>query len=66
MEVWRAFQASGPDTLPPGVNPESGLPLTRSGMWHVIDEALDSGKTSNFSERKERSDEKTTDCDRGT
>ena len=25
------------------VNPESGLPLTRSGMWHVIDQALDSG-----------------------
>ena len=25
------------------VNPESGLPLTRSGMWHVIDRALDSG-----------------------
>ena len=25
------------------VNPESGLPLTRSGMWHVIDQALESG-----------------------
>ena len=25
------------------VNPASGLPLTRSGMWHVIDQALDSG-----------------------
>lgn len=25
------------------VNPESGFPLTKSGMWHVIDEALDSG-----------------------
>ena len=25
------------------VNPESGLPLPRSGMWHVIDQALDSG-----------------------
>ena len=25
------------------VNPESGLPLTRSGMWRVIDQALDSG-----------------------
>ena len=25
------------------VNPESGLPLTRSSMWHVIDQALDSG-----------------------
>lgn len=25
------------------VNPESGFPLTKSGMWYVIDEALDSG-----------------------
>jgi len=25
------------------VSPESGLPLTRSGMWHAIDQALDSG-----------------------
>lgn len=25
------------------VSPESGLPLTKSGMWHVIDQALDSG-----------------------
>lgn len=25
------------------VNPESGMPLTRAGMWHVIDQALDSG-----------------------
>ncbi|MYA41188.1 MAG: hypothetical protein F4Z31_05495 [Gemmatimonadetes bacterium] len=25
------------------VNPESGLPLTRSGMWQAIDQALDSG-----------------------
>ncbi len=27
------------------VSPESGLPLTRSGMWQVIDQALDSGVT---------------------
>ena len=25
------------------VNPESGLPLTKSGMWHAIDQALESG-----------------------
>ena len=25
------------------VNPESGLPLTKSGMWHAINHALDSG-----------------------
>ena len=25
------------------VNPESGLPLTKSGMWQAIDQALDSG-----------------------
>ncbi|MCY3546998.1 MAG: hypothetical protein OXH49_08960 [Gemmatimonadetes bacterium] len=25
------------------VSPESGLPLTESGMWHAIDQALDSG-----------------------
>ena len=25
------------------VSPESGLPLTRSGMWRVIDQALDNG-----------------------
>ena len=25
------------------VSPESGLPLTKSGMWHVIDQALNSG-----------------------
>ena len=25
------------------VNPESGLPLTKPGMWQVIDQALDSG-----------------------
>ena len=25
------------------VNPESGFPLTKSGMWDVIDQALDSG-----------------------
>ena len=25
------------------VNPESGMPLTRSGMWNVIEQALDSG-----------------------
>lgn len=25
------------------VNPESGWPLTKSGMWHAIDQALDRG-----------------------
>ena len=25
------------------VNPESGMPLTRSGMWYAIDQALNSG-----------------------